>query len=325
MKQFLKLIQNELYKNFFQKKTIVFAVFIVVCVFVIAIMNNVDEKGDWRKETQDRITRLEENIKESEKNIADETMDESTKELETFTLEISREELEVQKYRLEKGIPENVITPVKFVYQCKGLFFLISLFMIVLSANMIVNEYKWGTIRQLFIKPVSRKTIFWAKYVATIVITIVLSLFLLIVAILCGYLFFHNNSTSIYEVVVTNGKIELENMFISIIQNSLVNMFMACVLNSISICISVLVNNNMIAVFAALGTWIGNSFVGEVVKENIIYKNFIIANISIDGFLPGGMLPYEGATIEKSIIICIVYLLIFLIIGNMFFSKKEVY
>jgi len=324
-KRFIKLIENELCKSFLQKKTIVFIIFLIICVLFNVLLNASEDNYDWREDTKQRIENLEKSIAETKTNIDNPDSTEIEREMDMSILEFQMEELEIQKYRLEKEIPEYVVTPLKFVYKCKDLFVWIALFMVIFSANLVVNEYNWGTIRQLFIKPVSRASIFWAKYISAIVVTMIFAVILFVVSIISGYVFFGGNSTSIYEIVVNDGKIIAENMLVSTLKTTLVNIFITTILCAISMSIASVLRSNMLAVIVSFVLWIGSAFVGESITKNIFYQYFIVPNICLDGFLPGGTLPYEGATLIKSVIICIVYMFLFLFAGKYCFSKKDVY
>lgn len=325
LKQITKLIQNELIKGFFQRKTLVFIFFLLFCVFMCVAFNSSEDGEDWRESTKERIDNLNEEIQETENILMDESVDEMEQEFRVSLLEMQIEELEIQEFRLKNNIPEYVITPLKFVYKCKALFFLIAIFMAVFSANIIANEYNWGTIRQLFIKPVSRTKLFFIKYISTVIVTILLSAVLLISAIFLGYIFYGKNSTSIYEVIVNNGNIEMENMLISILQTTAINIFVMFVLNAISICMASVLRSNLLAILIALGTWGIGAFVGEFVKDSILYQYFLTPNLALSGYLPGGMIPYSGGTIGKSIIICLIYMVVMLMVGRYFFAKRDVY
>ena len=205
------------------------------------------------------------------------------------------------------------------------MFFLIALFIIVFSANIIANEYNWGTIRQLFIKPVNRTELFFVKYISTVIATIILSTLFFVATILLGYVFFGGNSTSIYEVVVNNGNIKMENMLVSTIQTTAINIFIIFVLSAVSICIASILRNNTLAIIISLGTWWIGIFIGESLKNNVFYKYFLTPNLSLEGYLSEGAVPYSGGTMEKSIVICMVYLIVLLIVGRYFFAKKDVY
>ena len=325
IKRILRLIQNELFKGFLQKKTIVFIIFLMLCIFMCVAICSPEDSGDWRKSTKEQIVNLEDEIQKTEKTLKDDSLDKDEREFYESLLIMQKEQSDVLEFRLEKDIPENVVTPLKFVYKCKELFFLIALFIIVFSANIIANEYNWGTIRQLFIKPVNRTELFFVKYISTVIATIILSTLFFVATILLGYVFFGGNSTSIYEVVVNNGNIKMENMLVSTIQTTAINIFIIFVLSAVSICIASILRNNTLAIIISLGTWWIGIFIGESLKNNVFYKYFLTPNLSLEGYLSEGAVPYSGGTMEKSIVICMVYLIVLLIVGRYFFAKKDVY
>ena len=323
MKKMFKLIKNELYKGFFQKKTIVFLVVLFLAVIVSAVIDKSSDVNNWRDDTKKQIQSLEKDISKMQED--NKKADETEQEFNNSMIKMEQDQLNVLNYRLDHDIPDNVVTPLKFVYDCKGLFFLITIFMLVYAANTVASEYQHGTIRQLFIKPVKRSTLYFAKYISTIVATAFLMICLYFVAVVIGYLLFAKNSVTIYDVVLTNGKIQLVNMLTSVLQTSLINLFVTCILCALSICIAAVCKSNMLAVLISCGIWGLGSFAGTALKKYIWYDYFLTPNLSLSSFLPGGTVPYAGATLLKSIVICLVYFVLMIAVGRYFFAKKDVY
>lgn len=328
--QMRKLVINELYKTFFQKKTMVFIAFLLFCIFICAIGNYSNDRKteDWREETKEQIASLKDSIKETKKSLDDAIADDPKgmdAEIEQSVLDFQNDELAVLEYRIDKDIPENVITPLKFVYKCKGFIALIVFFMAVFSANIIANEYSWGTIRQVLIKPVNRWKIYISKMLSAFIVTAILCLLLYIVSLIVGFALFSKNSTSIYEVSIVSGKIYKVNMFSNIILGTLADIFTIMVLCSISFFVGTLIRNNILAIFLTIGTYFIGFIAEGFLTNTEIYKFLLSTNLSLDDYLPGGTLPFAGATFIFSFIVCLVYFVVLLLGGMSIFCKRDVY
>lgn len=323
--QFVKLIQNELFKAFFQKKTVVFIAFLLFVTLTDVAFYKAADRTDWRKEAEEQIINMEKDNQKIKEKMEDDSLDEMELEFSQGILEMQEEQIKILKLRLEKNIPEFAITPLKFVYRGMEFFWLITIFMVVFAANIMANEFNWGTIRQIFIKPVSRTVLFLAKYVSVVIISFSLCLLFFVTSILFGYLFFGGNSTSIYEVVVNNGDVCLVNMMTSIVQRTFINIFIICILSGISLSIAAVLRSNTLPILISIGIWWCGDLVGEVVKGKSIYKYLLTSNLNLQGYLEGGAIPYESGTLIGSIIICLLYLILILWVGRFFFVKKEVY
>jgi len=319
IKLFFKLIKNELYKTFFQIKTIVFVILMILLVGVFAFINLSYDKGDnWKEETRQEIEMLK-------KTIAEEEAREDKSDLDKTILDIDKEQLKVMEYRLEYNIPDNVITPLKFVYDCSILVGIIVLFMAIYASNIIANEYSQGTIRQLLVKPIKRWKIFIAKYISAVLVSMVLILILFGISLVLGFILFGKNSNSIYDVILVNGNIIERNMLSHIIAVAFSKIFSISIISALAFLIATIVRTTGLAIIASIGIYFAG-FVGDLILNKYpAYKFFITPNMDLYSFLPGESLPYQGATFTFSLLVCIVYLIAFFAGGLIVFQKRDVF
>jgi ABC-2 type transport system permease protein len=315
-KQFVNLISNELYKMFFQKKTIFFIIFLVLTLGVSAFTYyHADEGNQWRAEATEQIEQLKMNIEEADTN----------KEDNLFQIDSSQEQLQLLEYRLEHDIPENVITPYRFIYNSKFFIGFIVFFITIFSANIISNEYSWGTIRQLLVRPVRRWKIYVAKYISAILVGVILITILLALSSILGFVLFSKNSTTMKDIVIMNGEIIERNMLSFTILSTLSNVFDIAIISALTFFIASIVKTTGLSIVISLGVYYGSYIVGALFSNIEISKYILTNNLSLSNYLPGQMIPFEGATITFSIIVCLVYLSIFLIGGMLFFTKRDVH
>ncbi len=319
IKVFLKLINNELYKTFFQIKTIVFVCLMVALVGLVAYLSVSIDKGEkWRDDTQKQIETIKKSISETEAK-------KDKEEFDITMINFEKDQLKVLEYRLQHNIPENAITPLRFVYSCSDLVVLIVLFMAIFASNIVANEYSQGTIRQLLVKPIKRWKIFTAKYISAVLVSMVLTVILFIVSLALGFILFGKNSNSIYDVVLVNGNIVERNMLTHIFAVAFSKIFTISIVCALAFLISTIVRTTGLAIIASLGIYFAGFVGGIILNKYPLYKFFITPNLDLYRYLPGESLPYAGATFTFSIVICIAYLMAFLASGLIVFNKRDVF
>jgi ABC-2 type transport system permease protein len=314
---FGKLIINEMYKSFLQKKTIGLLILVLLLTGVLAYFVQKDDvKGDWRKKTEKEIVVLKKDI-------------ESAKALENTDkqfLKYQETQLKMKERRLAEDIPENVTTPLRFVYICSNnITIILMLFMAAFSADVIASEFSWGTIRQIFVKPVKRWKIYLAKFCSTIFVSFLLYMFYLIVAIVVGYLVFKGNSTTIYELNMEDYIVQKFNMIDTIFWTTLAQLFALAVVSTITFFIATLTRKSALAIIITFIVFFGGAAMTELFYKYTWYKYILIPNLTLNAYLPGGWVPYPGATFNFSLGVCLAYAITFFTAGILIYNKRDVY
>ncbi len=79
-----------------------------------------------------------------------------------------RNEIIINQYRIENDIePVEMATFWGFVKEAVGITSIITMFTIIIGAGIVANEFSWGTIKLLLIRPVSRGKVLLSKYIST--------------------------------------------------------------------------------------------------------------------------------------------------------------
>jgi ABC-2 type transport system permease protein len=318
IKTFSKLIVNELYKSFFQKKTIAFLILLVVLTGALAYAGvQENSEGDWRKEAQTDITKLEKEIKQ--------LSGEKRKNEELIARK--NERITVLKYRLKEDIPEDVISTLSFIFICcNNISIVILLFMAVFSSEVIASEYSQGTIRQILVKPVKRWKIFVSKFISTFLVALVMFAFLLIVAALVGLIVFGDVSTSIYDVKWAQGEIVKFNMLTDLYLTILARIFALMVVTTITFFVATVTRKSALAIIVSFVMLFGGAAIfREYISKYDFYKYVLFPNMMLDQYLPSGELPYEGATFNFSLAVCLAYAAVFFTAGLLTFQKRDIF
>src|SRR5699024_4763874 len=102
-------------------------------------------------------------------------------------------QIEKNNFYLENDIQPRSYDAWQFVMENKFLLSLVSLFTIIVAAGIIANEFKWGTIKLLLIRPITRTIILASKYASVLLFALFTLLFVLIFSWIIGALFFGIN------------------------------------------------------------------------------------------------------------------------------------
>lgn len=317
MKMFGKLIINEMYKSFLQKKTILFLIVVVILTSLLGYFAYKENKdiSDWRKETKKDIVRLE---KELETLKATDKFEENEGSI--------KQEIELYQFKLDNDIPNQVFTPIRFLFMCSmNITLIIMLYIAAFSADVIASEYSWGTIRQILVKPVKRWKIFLAKYCSMILVSIFTYAFYLLIATIIGYLLFSGNSTSIYDASIEDGGIIKYNMLNSLFWTTLAQIFGLAVVSTITFFVATLTRKSALAIILSFILFFGGAALAELFMDYSWYKYILMPNLTLNAYLPNGWEPYPGATFGFSLAVCLAYAVTFFAAGIFIYNKRDVY
>ncbi len=102
-------------------------------------------------------------------------------------------------------------------------------------------------------------------------------------------------------------------------------LFSISIISALAFLIATIIRTTGLAIIASIVIYFAG-FVGDfILNKYPAYKFFITPNMDLYSYLPGESLPYEGATFTFSLLICVVYLIVFLASGLIIFQKRDVY
>ncbi|WLD91609.1 ABC transporter permease [Alkalihalobacillus sp. AL-G] len=192
---------------------------------------------------------------------------------------------------------------------------LMPFFLIILAGSIVSNEFDWGTIKLLLIRPAQRSKVLLSKYITVLLIGIYILLIYLILAFIFGMLLFGFSDIT--------GDFEILNRLPMLYLNRLIEIeVMATLAFSISTVFRSSVFATGTAIFLVLT---GRSFVEVLAHFNIEWGKYVLfANTNLSQFMNGNRPLFEGMTLPFSITILSVYILIFLGGAWLTFCKRDV-
>ncbi len=330
----ISLIQNEIIKILLKKK--MFLIIILLLIFVSLLSygqqytynKNIQkfeaESGgmeyDWKGLTTQRLNELE-------KRNMDELIPGEVRS------SIDRE-IQQLNYFIENDI--NPITPTASKFNVgfaeQGITLLIPLLIVILAADLVSNEFSKKTIKILLTRAVPRWKILLSKYIALIMMTTILVFIIAILSTSVSYLFFQQwgfNEPIVTGFSLIKGKLDSSStILISRFQYTLLIYslvwFVSIVIASITLMISVVIDNSPSAIGIVMASLIGGQFLQFFLSDWELVKYFFVTNLDLTRYLTGSYQPIEGMSLNFSIVVLGIWAIVSLIISFVVFNRKDV-
>lgn len=315
MSNFLNLLWNEQIKLYAKKATWAMVIILMLLVVGMGLLTKFTDSGisektygdGWQAELQKENEQLE-------------------KEMETDEMAQYSNPLYIEKnnFHLENDIKPTPYDAWQFVYDNSLLASLISLFTIIVAAGIVSNEFKWGTIKLLLIRPISRAKILLSKYVSVLIFAFTMLVVLLVFSWLVGAVLFGVNGLAPTFVHTVMTGYEESNVISEIVQQYGLSMVTLLMMASFAFMISTIFRSSGIAIGLAIFLmFAGNTVVGFLSKYEWA-KYILFANTDLKQYYNGIGPMNDSMTLTFSIIVLAVYLVIFLAAAWTAFIKRDV-
>lgn len=314
MFNFWKLTQNEIKKIYIQKSTWILYILLALLIVGGAILTVTTDiitkdydENTWKVELQEENDKL-------------------TKEMEEEALfqDYNTSLIEQNNYYLENDIRPLGYNAWQYVLENVMLLSVVSLFTIIVAAGIVANEFRWGTIKLLLIRPISRSKILLSKYVAVLLFAFYTLLFLIILSWLIGAIFFGIDGFNPHMVMEKSGGLE----YVSVIKEigidygyKLVNLLMMA---TFAFMISTIFRSSPIAIGTAVFLMLAGNSIVMFFAEHSWAKYILFANTDLTQYLDGNAPLMEGMTLSFSIAVLVVYFVIFVTASWGVFMKRDV-
>jgi len=308
----LNLILNENMKIYRRMRTwIMVAVLIIIVLLVSIVMYNSQPKdnSNWQKNLK------QEN--ESNKAVLNETMPKVSKDL-------IKERIKINEYAIEHNIPPIHNSLWGAVKDLSSLIFLVTILTVVVAGDTVAGEFSTGTIKLLLIRPATRSKILFSKYVSAFLF----ALFLLIVLFLAAFI--------INSFLLGFGNIDLPYLHLgpngSVVESSLILQVLgtyglACVslimIVTLAFMISTVFRSSSLAIAASIVLLLIGTSITSLLGQYAWAKYILFANTDLSQYIEGR--PFaEGMTVTFSIIVLLVYFIVFNALSWTIFNKRDV-
>jgi ABC-2 type transport system permease protein len=295
----------------------------LISLFDYRLKNDVEIKDSYLSNAIDDLINVKfRHIELKNKTNLDETEKSEFNDLNKVVLideYIINNKIDVNNYKSTKGVLESFFLDYSF---------LIVVLIVLVGSSLISDEYQKGTIKSLLITPYSRKKIIIAKYLSLIIMIPFVTVLLLIYQFILGGLLFGFSSLSIPVLeynYVSGSLVELSILkYLGILFIYKLPYYL--MLGTIAFTISTIISSSggaiAITFFGLLGSSILN---GIVIGYRIKAMKFIISlNWDFSQYLFGASPAFNVLTLNYSIIIYLIHLLVLLLISIIIFINRDI-
>lgn len=310
----MNLVRNELTKIYIVKSTWIMYILLAAIIVGIALLTNnfsnefttEYSEDNWREEMQQENQQYEEEM-----------------EKEEYLSDYNSNLIEKNNFHLENDIPPGGYTTWDYMLENQSLISVVSLFTIIIAAGIIANEFRWGTIKLLLIRPISRGKILLSKYTAVLLFSLSTLIFVLLLSFLVGTIFFGIGDFNQQMVIEKSHGFEAVSAIPEIgsaYGYKLVNLVMMA---TFAFMISSIFRNSSLAIGIAIFLmFAGNSIVAFFADKE--WAKFILfANTDLQQY-ETGYIWVEGMTLGFSITMLFIYYAVFMALSFLFFTKRDV-
>ncbi|MBA2943133.1 DUF2705 family protein [Paenibacillus sp. CGMCC 1.16610] len=308
----LNLIQNEQMKIYRRLRTWILGLLLIVIVVLAGLVYHpgTDAGDKWKVSA---VETIEHNKKELE-----------NKDLPDKFKQEMKEEIALQQYMLDHNYPPTDYTLWGGAIRASGIILVVTLFTVIIAGDMVAGEFTWGTIKLLLIRPASRAKILLSKYITTLLFAVTLLIVLFITALIVnGFLYGFQNLGIPHLKVDAGGQVHEGSMLVFTLATYGLKLIELVMIVTLAFMISTVFRSASLAI----GISIFIMFAGQIITMLLLRyswgKYFLFANTDLTPYLKGQPLA-EGMTLGFSIIVLIVYFLLFILLSWEIFRRRDV-
>lgn len=289
--------------------------YILISVLILGLallanfgVNQMEEYQDenWRQTLQDENAEIQQQMEQDDM-------------MQSF----NSSQIEKNNFYLENDIQPRSYDAWQFVMENKFLLSLVSLLTIIVAAGIVANEFKWGTIKLLLIRPITRTKILASKYVSVLLFALFTLLFVLIFSWVIGMLFFGVNGMDPHIVMNQSEGYAYVSIIGQIIEGYGLQLVTLVMMATFAFMISTIFRQSSLAIGIAIFLMLSGNAIVSFFSDYDWAKYILFANTNMDQYINGAPM-FEGMSPGFSITVLAVYYIIFLAVSWVFFTKRDV-
>lgn len=241
---------------------------------------------------------------------------------------LAKEEIEkailIGQYRLDNDIPPSDNTLWGMVMSMSGLIQIVTIFTVVIAADIVAGEFASGTIKLLLIRPASRAKILLSKYLATILFSLLLLIVLFASSFLLnGFLFGFSEVDSPYLHMNSSGMVQESSMLLHVVFTYGLKSVELIMIVTLAFMISTVFRSSSLSIsLSLLLLFLGQGITLFLSKWNWA-KFWLFSNTDLTQYIEGKPL-IEGMNMTFSIIVLLGYFILFNLLSWSIFKKRDV-
>jgi ABC-2 type transport system permease protein len=309
------LIQNENMKIYRRVGTWVMIGLLVITVVAGCILSS---KFGGTPSTTDWKAELVANNKQFEMDLANPDIPDTFKDMQ-------RKQLEINEYRLEHNIePVEGSTLWGWTIDSEDIIMFVTLFTVIVAASSVASEFSWGTIKLLMIRPATRGKILLSKYVSTIIFALVLLVILLVTSMLIGGIVYGFQSLDVPHLAYQDGKVVERAMLAHVLSLYGLGSIQLIMMVTFAFMISTVFRSSSLAIGLAIFLMFMGVQVTFIIAQKFDWAKYILfANIDLTQYIDGVPMV-KGMTMSFSIIMLVIYFVVFNALSWLIFRKRDI-
>lgn len=310
----LNLVLNENMKIYRRIRSWILIGLLIALTATAAIltskMMNPTSQPDWKQQTAKQISQDHEMLQDPNLN--------------SKQREIMENRIKVNEYRLAHDIPTEQNTVWAGVMDSAGLVQIVTVFTVIIAADIVAGEFATGTIKLLLIRPANRAKILLSKYLSVLLF----SLFLLAVLFLSSYVtngILHGfGGTDLpYLYATGDGVVHEDSMLVHALGTYGLKCIELIMIVTMTFMISTVFRSSSLAIGISLMAMFVGSLVLLFIMKYSWAKYYLFANTDLSQYLEGNPL-LQGMTLPFSIAVLLVYFFVFNLLSWTIFMKRDV-
>ena len=329
------LVKNEVIKIVYKKR--VFIIFGILLILVIlfaygqyyTVNKNkeqlekrigISQTYDWKMLTQQQIINQKNRLESA------------------YVTENEKASINVRISQLQYAIDNNT-NPIdtnaarfSIAFMEQAIYMFLPLLIIMLAADMVSGESTNGTIKLLLTRVVPRWKILLSKFMALVMLELVVLAFTLLASIIVAGLFFGFGGWMEPVTVgfkVIGGKLDSSSVinlpqWQNIVLVYALAFFVSLVIGCISFMVSVLVKSTATSIGIMMSTLVGGTFLSFFLSDWDIIRYFFMVNLRLTDYLSGNVQPIDGINMSFSIIVLAVWGIGALSVSFIRFTKQDI-
>jgi ABC-2 type transport system permease protein len=316
----LNLVKNEWIKIFKRPGTYVMIGLIILGVIGTGILTKMydsshSQSDAWKQDATNQIKNDQERIDVDQKHPSSDSISD---------LQDAKQDLQMNQYRLDHNISPDERSAWTFISDNTMLISFTGLFTIIVAAGIVASEFNWGTIKLLLIRPVSRFKILLSKYITVVLFGLMLLAVLFFFSGILGAILFGGGTASNVHLAYVNGHVEEQNIFFYLVKTYLLKSIDIIMLATMAFMISAVFRNSSLAIGISIFLlFMGTTITVAVAQKYDWAKYILFANTDLTQYFNGDPIV-KGMTMGFSIVMLILYFIVFHILAFGIFTKRDV-
>jgi ABC-2 type transport system permease protein len=311
----VNLIKNEWMKIFRRPGTYVMISILVVIISIFGIFHKYQEQDfnldkNWEQTLQQENDALKKQMKQSNSKLEK---------------QFYKEEIAINDYRIKHHIPYNEKYNVwTFVKDASQLIILAGLFTIIISAGIVASEFNWGTIKLLLIRPINRSKILASKYLTVMLFALLMLAILFAFSTLLGAILFGTPDHPVPYLNYANGQVTEQNIIVYLMNYYGFRSIDTIMLATMAFMISSVFRNSSLAIGLSLFLLFTGAQFTVLLSIKFSWAKYILfANTDLMQYVDGTPMM-EGMSMSFSVIMLLIYFVIFQLLAFLVFKKRDV-